>query len=72
MACHELESPLQLFDKVIFEDVMSIFVTSAFLKLLRGIIFITITVLNNRLSRMTRLSFMCSLFFHFVLGNLLT
>ncbi|CAB4277163.1 unnamed protein product [Prunus armeniaca] len=35
MACHELESPLQLFDKVIFEDVMSVFITSAFLKLIR-------------------------------------
>ncbi|XP_050112527.1 putative callose synthase 8 [Malus sylvestris] len=43
MACHELESPLQLFDKVIFEDVMSIFVTSAFLKLLRAMLDIVFT-----------------------------
>lgn len=43
MACHELESPLQLFDKVIFEDVMSVFITSAFLKLIRAILDIGFT-----------------------------
>ncbi|KAL6283334.1 hypothetical protein ACE6H2_014263 [Prunus campanulata] len=43
MACHELESPLQLFDKVIFEDIMSVFITSAFLKLIRAILDIAFT-----------------------------
>ncbi|XP_062011839.1 putative callose synthase 8 isoform X2 [Rosa rugosa] len=40
MACHELESPLQLFDKVIFEDIMSIFITSAFLKFIQVAIYL--------------------------------
>lgn len=37
MAFNELETPLQLFDAVIFEDVSSVFVTSSVLKLLQGI-----------------------------------
>lgn len=37
MAFNELDTPLQLFDAVIFEDVSSIFVTSSVLKLLQGI-----------------------------------
>ena len=36
MASHDLESPLQLFDATILEDVMSIFITSAGLKLIQG------------------------------------
>lgn len=36
MACHDVESPLQIFNANIFEDVMSIFITSAFLKLIKG------------------------------------
>lgn len=37
MAFNELDTPLQLFDAVIFEDVSSVFVTSSVLKLLQGI-----------------------------------
>lgn len=36
MACHDVGSPLQIFNANIFEDVMSIFITSAFLKLIKG------------------------------------
>ncbi|KAJ4726559.1 Callose synthase-like protein [Melia azedarach] len=36
MACHDLGSPLEVFDAVIFEDIMSIFVTSAILKLIQA------------------------------------
>ncbi|XP_050370862.1 putative callose synthase 8 isoform X1 [Argentina anserina] len=43
MACHELESPLQLFDKVVFEDIMSIFITSAILKFIQAILDIAFT-----------------------------
>lgn len=38
MASHDLESPLQVFDATILEDVMSIFITSAILKLVHGMI----------------------------------
>lgn len=37
MACHDLGSPLEMLDAVIFEDIMSIFITSAILKLIQGI-----------------------------------
>ncbi|XP_023524660.1 putative callose synthase 8 isoform X2 [Cucurbita pepo subsp. pepo] len=43
MAFNELDTPLQLFDAVIFEDVSSVFVTSSVLKLLQAIIEITFT-----------------------------
>lgn len=36
MASHDLESPLQVFDATVLEDVMSIFITSAVLKLVNG------------------------------------
>lgn len=36
MACHDLGSPLEVFDAEVFEDVMSIFITSAILNLIRG------------------------------------
>lgn len=36
MASHDLESPLQIFDANVLEDVMSIFITSAVLKLVNG------------------------------------
>ena len=39
MACYELDSPIQLFDKEIFEDVLSIFITSSILKLIQGMLF---------------------------------
>lgn len=37
MASHDLDSPLQVFDATILEDVMSIFITSAALKLIKGV-----------------------------------
>ncbi|XVF18390.1 hypothetical protein REPUB_Repub11eG0017400 [Reevesia pubescens] len=37
MACHDVGSPLQVFDAVILEDIMSIFITSAILKLIQVI-----------------------------------
>lgn len=40
MACHDVESPLQLFDTEIFEDIISIFITSAILKLIQGMVLI--------------------------------
>ncbi|OWM88549.1 hypothetical protein CDL15_Pgr002316 [Punica granatum] len=43
MACHDLGSPIQLFDKGIFEDVMSIFITSSILKLIQAILDIIFT-----------------------------
>ncbi|KAI4333411.1 hypothetical protein L6164_018231 [Bauhinia variegata] len=43
VACHDVGSPLQLFDAVVFEDVMSIFITSAFLKLIQAILDIIFT-----------------------------
>ncbi|CAK9325304.1 unnamed protein product [Citrullus colocynthis] len=43
MAFNELDTPLQLFDAVIFEDVSSVFVTSSVLKLLQAILEITFT-----------------------------
>ncbi|KAK7272638.1 hypothetical protein RJT34_29359 [Clitoria ternatea] len=38
IACHDLGSPLQLFDAVVFEDIISIFITSAILKLIQAIL----------------------------------
>ncbi|KAI4323117.1 hypothetical protein L6164_022748 [Bauhinia variegata] len=43
IACHDLGSPLQLFDAMVFEDVISIFITSAFLKLVQAILDIIFT-----------------------------
>ncbi|KAK1591245.1 hypothetical protein Q3G72_004616 [Acer saccharum] len=43
MACHDLGSPLQMFDAVIFEDILSIFITSAILKLIHAIFDISFT-----------------------------
>ncbi|KAL1299856.1 hypothetical protein HN51_044400 [Arachis hypogaea] len=43
IACHDLGSPLQLFDAIVFEDIISIFITSAFLKLIQAILDITFT-----------------------------
>ncbi|KAL5736702.1 hypothetical protein ACOSQ2_031490 [Xanthoceras sorbifolium] len=37
MACHDLGSPLQIFDGVVFEDILSIFITSAILSLIQAI-----------------------------------
>ncbi|XP_027343948.1 putative callose synthase 8 [Abrus precatorius] len=38
IACHDLGSPLQLFDAIVFEDIISIFITSAILKLIQAIL----------------------------------
>ncbi|XP_038691552.1 putative callose synthase 8 isoform X2 [Tripterygium wilfordii] len=38
IASHDLQSPLQVFDSEIFEDILSIFITSAILKLIRAIL----------------------------------
>ncbi|KAA8526709.1 hypothetical protein F0562_009062 [Nyssa sinensis] len=43
MASHDLESPLQVFDATILEDIMSIFITSAILKLIQAILDIIFT-----------------------------
>ncbi|PON83360.1 Glycosyl transferase [Trema orientale] len=43
MACYELESPLQLFDTGIFEDILSIFITSSILKLIQATLDIAFT-----------------------------
>ncbi|WMV39602.1 hypothetical protein MTR67_032987 [Solanum verrucosum] len=43
MASHDLESPLQVFDATVLEDVMSIFITSAVLKLVNVILDIIFT-----------------------------
>ncbi|KAK3013532.1 hypothetical protein RJ639_008355 [Escallonia herrerae] len=43
MATHDLESPLQVFDSTILEDITSIFITSAVLKLLQAILDIVFT-----------------------------
>ncbi|GLU17718.1 hypothetical protein SLE2022_340740 [Rubroshorea leprosula] len=43
MACHDVGSPLQVFDAEIFEDIMSIFVTSSILKLIHAILDIAFT-----------------------------
>ncbi|XP_039040472.1 putative callose synthase 8 isoform X1 [Hibiscus syriacus] len=43
MACHDVGSPLEVFDKVVLEDVMSIFITSAVLKLIQAILEIIFT-----------------------------
>lgn len=36
MASNDLESPLQVFDAKVLEDIMSVFITSAVLKLIQG------------------------------------
>ncbi|PIN16654.1 1,3-beta-glucan synthase/callose synthase catalytic subunit [Handroanthus impetiginosus] len=43
MASYDLESPLQVFDAKILEDVMSIFITSAVLKLIQAILDVAFT-----------------------------
>ncbi|XP_020549899.1 putative callose synthase 8 [Sesamum indicum] len=43
MASHELESPFQVFEKTILEDVMSIFITSAVLKLIQAVLDVSFT-----------------------------
>ncbi|RID63686.1 hypothetical protein BRARA_E02670 [Brassica rapa] len=62
MACHDVGSPLQIFNANIFEDVMSIFITSAFLKLIKGILDIifkwktrTTMPINEKKKQMARL-----------------
>lgn len=42
MASHDLESPLQVFEATVLEDVMSIFITSAVLKLIQGMLLLYI------------------------------
>ena len=37
MAWHGLESPLQLLDPTIFEDILSIFITNAALRVIQGL-----------------------------------
>ncbi|KAL3508824.1 hypothetical protein ACH5RR_028225 [Cinchona calisaya] len=44
MASHDLESPVEVFDAEVLEDVMSIFITSAALKLIRAILDIVFTM----------------------------
>ncbi|KOM42654.1 hypothetical protein LR48_Vigan05g025800 [Vigna angularis] len=41
MACHDLGSLLQLFDAIVFEDIISIFITSSALKLIQAAIYLT-------------------------------
>ncbi|XP_022717420.1 putative callose synthase 8 isoform X2 [Durio zibethinus] len=43
MACHDVGSPLQVFEAVILEDIMSVFITSAILKLIQAILDIIFT-----------------------------
>ncbi|KAK6946569.1 1,3-beta-glucan synthase subunit FKS1-like, domain-1 [Dillenia turbinata] len=43
MACHDVGSPLQIFDAIIFEDILSIFITSAILRLIQAILDIAFT-----------------------------
>ncbi|KAE8668879.1 hypothetical protein F3Y22_tig00112285pilonHSYRG00625 [Hibiscus syriacus] len=43
MACHDVGSPLEVFDAEVLEDVMSIFITSAVLKLIQAILEIIFT-----------------------------
>ncbi|GMI65572.1 glucan synthase-like 4 [Hibiscus trionum] len=43
MACHDVGSPLEVFDAAVLEDVMSIFITSAVLKLIQAILEIIFT-----------------------------
>ncbi|KAL0399594.1 UNVERIFIED_CONTAM: putative callose synthase 8 [Sesamum radiatum] len=43
MASHDLESPLQVFEKTVLEDVMSIFITSAVLKLIQAVLDVAFT-----------------------------
>lgn len=45
MASHDLESPLQVFDATVLEDVMSIFITSAVLKLVNGMTTESLTII---------------------------
>ncbi|KAJ6333125.1 hypothetical protein OIU77_009065 [Salix suchowensis] len=47
MACHDLGSPLEMLDAVVFEDIMSIFITSAILKLVQAILDIVFTWKNR-------------------------
>lgn len=39
LACHDVGSPLKIFDAEIFQDILSIFITSAILKLIQGIVY---------------------------------
>lgn len=48
MACHDLNSPLQMFDTPILEDIMSIFITSAVLKLVQGLVPTLTSVLSHK------------------------
>ncbi|KAL0743640.1 hypothetical protein Bca4012_085153 [Brassica carinata] len=64
MACHDVGSPLQIFNANIFEDVMSIFITSAFLKLIKGILDIifkwktrTTMPINEKKKQLVKLGF---------------
>lgn len=54
MACHDVASPLEVFDAVILEDTMSIFITSAFLKLIQGMsyMFVCMCLPLSRLHQM--------------------
>ncbi|XP_076887720.1 putative callose synthase 8 [Bidens hawaiensis] len=44
MACHDLDSPLQMFYTPVLEDIMSIFITSAVLKLVQAVLDIVFTL----------------------------
>lgn len=38
IACHDVSSPLQLIETTILEDIISVFVTSAMLKVFQGMV----------------------------------
>ncbi|KAK3152612.1 hypothetical protein QOZ80_2BG0161290 [Eleusine coracana subsp. coracana] len=64
MAWHGLESPLQLLDPIIFEDVLSIFITNAVLRVIQVILDIAFswrTKRTMRFNRMLRFSIKLSL-----------
>uniref|UniRef100_A0A1D1XHW2 Putative callose synthase 8 n=2 Tax=Anthurium amnicola TaxID=1678845 RepID=A0A1D1XHW2_9ARAE len=55
-AWHGLESPFQLFSSTIFEDIMSIFITSAFIRLITGETRYPITCLASSLTLLLNFS----------------
>ncbi|TVU33247.1 hypothetical protein EJB05_25038 [Eragrostis curvula] len=55
MAWHGLESPLQLLDPIIFEDVLSIFITNAVLRVIQVILDIAFSWRTKRTMRFNRM-----------------
>lgn len=48
MASHDLASPLEVFEATVLEDIMSIFITSAVLRLIQGVMLFFTSIISHK------------------------